>query len=161
MIFINGINDDIDPEVNFQNLEQINNQCQYYSLDQLNKGCVLTYNLTVLNYNIRSFHRNSTQFEALINSLNYPKIFITLTETWNNVDNLNLCNIEGFVGFHSYRFNSRGGGVSIFCSNFFNSEKIEDFSFCSETIETCVTKTVINGNSLIIFAIYRPPNSDI
>ena len=161
MILNNRINDDIDPEINFQNLEEIDNQCKYFTLDQLNSGNVLSSDFTLLNYNIRSFHSNGTQFEALINSLNFREIFITLTETWNNVNNLSLCKMEGFIGFHSYRLNSRGGGVSIFCSKIFNSEKIDNLSFCNEIIETCVTKVIINGNNLIIFAVYRPPHSNI
>ena len=151
----------IDPETNFQNLETINNICKYYTIEQFNLNTDLSLDFTLLNYNIRSFHSNGTQFECFLESFKFNNMFITLTETWNNEENLSLCEIEGFKSFHSFRKDSRGGGVSVFCPNSFFAQKINDLSICNNVLETCAVKLIINGTSLILFSVYRPPNGNI
>ena len=133
MVFDANTND-IDPEINFQNLESIDNQCKYYTIDQINSQNIISSDFTLLNYNIRSFHTNGIQLECLLNNLNYNDILLTLTETWNHINNVNLCKIEGLAGFHTYRGNSRGGGVSIFCRTSYNAQKLDSFCVTSEMI---------------------------
>ena len=135
--------------------------CEYYTV---NSFCDLSGNVSdfykyfTINFNIRSFHANFSSFEALLHS--FPKLpsFIFLTETWNSPLNVNLCSIDNYNGFHSFRdANSHGGGVSIFCQDSFSCEKVFELCFFDENIETCVVKIQLLNRQLILICIYRPP----
>ena len=118
-------------------------------------------NFSLINYNIRSFHSNGAQFECLLQSLNPSNPLIVLTETWNNKDNVSLCKLDGFTDFHTFRSESRGGGVSIFCKENIDSKKIPFLCRNFEFIESCVVKLLLNGQSAFIVGLYRPPNGNI
>lgn len=151
----------IDPEINYHNQEITDNLCEYYTTDQILSNNKLSFNFNLINYNVRSFHSNGDQFQCLINSIKPSNPIIVLTETWNNTDNVVLCNIDGFQCFHTYRVDGRGGGVSIFCLDSVKTDKIHVLCKCTQIIETCVVKMCLNGETAYIIAVYRPPNSDV
>ena len=138
------------------------NSCNYYTLDELNNSIInSSLNLSLINCNIRSFSANGTAFEAILHSISNRPKFIVFTETWNSPDSFNLCNFEGYNAIHTFRNGARGGGVSIFCENSFNIEKLESLSMCTETIESCAGRIYINGEYLVIIGIYRPHSDSI
>ena len=53
-------------------------------------------NLSLVNFNIRSFNTNSDSFNGVLCSMNKCPDFIVLSETWNSFMNVDLCNIEGY-----------------------------------------------------------------
>ena len=67
-----------------------------------------------------------------------------------------LCCIDGYIGHHTHRTSSRGGGVSIFCASEFQSFKIESLCFCDETIESCVVQVNTKPSPVFIVGVYRP-----
>ena len=75
------------------------------------------YNLTLLNYNVRSFSSNGDSFCAFLANLVKMPDFIVLTETWVSPVTEPLCVIDGYTVVHTFRNNIRGGGVSIFHDN--------------------------------------------
>ena len=140
--------------------------CAYYTINGYNsllEESTTPSSLRLLNINIRSFNANQDKLEALLNSLSRPPSVLVLTESWNTDDRVKLCKLNSYSDFHSFRPNNgRGGGVSIFCTNVFNSVKIESLSFVKDPIETCCSKIYINQNDyIIVLAIYRPPNESI
>ena len=148
----------IDPDQNFHSV----NSCEYFSLSDYNsflfdKPCKNDLNL--LNLNIRSFHSKSDSFEAVLESLNTRPKCIILTETWNSEATVNLCRLDNFVGFHEYRRNQRGGGVSIFCENAMVSEKVDEYSYIETNIELCCVKVKFQNNYILLLGVYRPPSA--
>ena len=82
----------------------------------------------------------------------------------NSSDPFNLCNFEGFNTFNTSNFKYFntlrngvwGGGVSIFCENSYNIEKLESLSVCVKTIESCAGRFFINMEFHVIVGTYRP-----
>ena len=108
--------------------------CKYYTLDEY---CKISYTgSSFFNFNIRSFHSNGLVFEAFLNSLpGLPEILV-ITETWNNSNNHNLCFLDNYTCFHTYRIGSgRGGGVSIFCLNDYHVTKVENACIINNRIQ--------------------------
>ena len=82
-----------------------------------------------------------------------------MTETWFNDDTVQ--NIPDYTGFHIYRTNRVGGGVSVYVRNKYPSKLLSDCSFLNPFCEVCTVNIQIsNIFSLNIIGIYRPPNTD-
>ena len=156
--------DAVDPDANlFLNASS----CNYFTIANYNIEFPVSNQFSLLNQNVQSFNSKKPQLETLIASANHSFHAMVLTETWNSVDNFNLCNIEGYNVVHSYRISpapSRGGiggGVSIFADcNLYKLKKIDHLSYCNQTIEAC-TAQIIPKNSNdktahFIVGIYRP-----
>ena len=84
---------DFDPDDNLLNgsvgfcLES----CKSYTLDEYYSSDHAKFDLSLLNFNIRSFHSNRRNFETMLASFQSKFSLIVLTETWNTESNLNLC----------------------------------------------------------------------
>ena len=89
---------DIDPDLNI--LDLYNNNCDYYTIDTFNEiPNSNLFNLSLLNYNIRSFATNGNCFEVLLDSFQSLPNFLVLSETWNSPTNVSICNLEGYHVF--------------------------------------------------------------
>ena len=128
--------DNLDPDLNlFDN--HINSQnCNYITTREFCDASMDPNHFSILNYNIRSFHKNGLVFESLLNSLNHPFKCLVISETWNNDTNLQLCKINSYDGFHTFRPQNHvytvSGGISIFCKNGYNSLKTNPFPFAQK-----------------------------
>ena len=152
----NGIN----PDELFDSGELL---CEYCSLDSFLDliDSSRELNLGFFNLNIRSFHKNSYHLHAILHSPKNPPNFILLTETWNSSENIEQCFLEKYKGVHTFRDFSRGGGVSVFCSDKFIINKIESLSLCNKDIETCTAIISRDSCSLVIVGVYRPPSGSV
>ena len=158
---MNEVFDRFDPDQNL--FDQLNGSCDYYNIDEFNslipssdvKGHLL------LNYNIRSFNANGDKFAGFLGSLKCNVDFLALTETWNTVDNIDLCKLETFRDYHTYRSSARSGGVSLFISERFNSDKVANFSVCDINIESCAVKVHTHTGYVLILALYRPHSGTV
>ena len=148
----------LDPDLNYD--FQSNNNVNCLSLDAnqfsslINEQC---NNLSVLSFNIRSFFKNSVEFLATINNNNID--VVVLTETWLNSDTEELCNIQGYTGFHNYRKSKKSGGVSIFVNNNLKCDEL-NINVSNDTIE-CLGVKIYCKDSLKwvnVIGIYRPPS---
>ena len=156
----------IDPEINA--LVPGSETCKYFTLNEYRlffsqSSPTKNFEFQLVNYNIRSFHSNHNSFEATLETFpDLPK-FIILTETWNKINTVDLCKLSGFVGHHVYRPDQRrGGGVSVFCRDDFDSSKIENLSVVQNHFESCVIKVILDGSKyILICAIYRPPTESV
>ena len=151
----------MDPDTNLIESFFSNNYRDYVTISEFSRASVDPGHFSLLNYNIRSFHKNGSVLETLQNSLNYNFNCLTITETWNNEKYLELCHLNSYKAFHTYRPQNHtytvSGGVSIFCDHNLESSKIENLSYCSDDLESCVVETLFNGLKIIIIGIYRPP----
>ena len=155
-----SIFENIDPDIN-SDVPFSHNMCKNYSVSEFCSLNLNDENFSVLNYNIRSFHTNGSDFIGLIDSLKFNFKCIVLTETWNNMNNVQLCNIAGYDDFHVYRppghIYSISGGVSVFCDSRLDASFNETLSICHEDIEVCVVQLIHNNENHTIIALYRPP----
>ena len=104
---------DIDPEINVTEL--YNNSCDYYTIDAYNEiSNQSLFNVTLLNFNIRSFSKNIDCFQSFILSFKNIPEFIVLSETWNTDNSVSYCNFDGYRSTYTYRESMRGGGSQFF-----------------------------------------------
>ena len=152
---------DVDPDNNLLELAVPFDSCKYYTTAEFSNQIVNHVGFSMLNYNVRSFHRNGTCFQTMIDSLNYHFDCLILTETWNNESNVQLCNLPGYNDFHTYRpknhIYSISGGVSVFCIDSCRASKNSTLSICNANIESCVIEIESSGNKFAVVAVYRPP----
>ena len=158
--------DIIDPDSNLFNGIHANIdsslQSKLQTIDEYNTSTIFSPNscLSILNHNIRSLNCNGDSFIGFINTIQHQPDVIVLTETWLSDDNKSIYNIEGFTAYHTIR-NTRGGGVSIYCSNTLKSTIISSLTLCNETIESCGIKITYHNEQYNIIAIYRPHTDTI
>ena len=165
--------DSFDIESNpLENLD-VNDSCKHVTVSEYN-SCFpeCNNNFSLLNLNLQSYHAKSSKLEGFLAAIHDDFNVLVFTETWNHKDNVNLCNIMNYNDVHTFRTSpiplhgGIGGGVSIFAdSRKHNITKIDDLSFCNNTIETCVAKVspknLNNTDDLIVIAVYRPHTDSI
>lgn len=163
----NKIFDDIDPDVNYYNNQNIN--CNYYIEDSLNELLRSNKNnmhsFSMIHWNIRSAPRNLDSMDSYLQNINIKFDIIGLSETWFNENNIDRYHLEGYVHEHNYRKEKRGGGVSLFIKNNVNYKPREDLNVLCGSVEALfieVSKDVIGCNkNIVLGCIYRPPDSNI
>lgn len=113
--------------------------------------------------NIRSFNKNFDEFSVFLNQIKTDIDIIVMTETW--FSNSNVCNIEGYNGYHVFRSNIGGGGVSIYVRETIKSIQIENSSFINDAIECCSVEIVGDqagkSDNMTVVGIYRPPSAPV
>ena len=76
--------------------------------------------------NIRSFGKEYDEFNSFASELNRVADVIVLSETWFSVNNCH--DVQGYTGFHTYRPEKTGGGISVFNRNCYTSTHMANFS---------------------------------
>ena len=133
-------------------------KCNYYSISEYNRSFNKIY-LTFVNSNIRSFNKNFDTLCSIFHGNNSPSVFC-LTETRFSASSLQ--DISGYKSFHTIRENDTvSGGISIFIKENLNASKIEEFSYCNETIEICAVEFYFGNQLIIILGLYRPHSDAI
>jgi len=117
------------------------------------------FNFHVFHFNIRSYNKNSDELCVFLEQLASRPDVIVLTETWFTEDTVS--DIAGFTAYHVYRIDRRGGGVSIFVKNEYNSSSVTHLSYVGENIEICAIDVHLSQTCLRICGIYRPPDRNI
>ena len=90
------------------------NESLYYSVDEFNRYISYQNPFIIFNQNIRSFNQNYDSLSVFLTTIKKNIEIIILTETWFTKDS--CCNIEGYTGYHCFRTERSGGGVSVFVS---------------------------------------------
>ena len=106
----------------------------------------------LINYNIRSFRKNSSHFLPIFTEMKLHALI--LTETWFTDDN--HCSIKKYCSYHTIRSDRQSGGISIFVDENFISRKVQNLSYCNERIEVCSVEILINNEPIYIIGVYRP-----
>ena len=163
MISYRNIFFNLDPDNNhyFECYEdQYSHSCQYISISEYNARIgQKNSGLTLLNYNIRSFNRNFSSFISLFEDLNTTPEILVLSETWLNENS--LAEVQYFNAYHTYRTDSRSGGVSIYIKDFLTTRLLANLSFCTSSIEVCTVEVCIENLILFVVAIYRPHSDSV
>ena len=97
------------------------------------------------------------EFHSFASELNRAADVIVLSETWFSHNTWH--DVQGYTGFHTYRADKTGGGVSVFIRNCYTSTHMAEFSVCHAYCEiSLVTVSLSNNCALIIISVYRPPD---
>ena len=115
--------------------------------------------LSIFHQNIRSFNRNCDELFIFLNQFTVCPDIIALTETWFSSDT--ICKFDGYVGYHVYRENRRGGGVSIYIRDSIAVTPISEWSFVSNCVEINTVDVLLDNVKYRIIGIYRPPDGSI
>ena len=131
--------------------------CAYYSCETFNSefGEVSSSKISIIHHNIRSFSKNADELLAFISDLLINCEIIVLTETWFHSDS--LIDIEGYIGFHSFRACKAGGGVSIFVRSTLSVSCIDALTLNLDFIESTGVQIKLEDFSVFVLGIYRPP----
>ena len=110
----------------------------------------------ILHENIRSFGRNIDEFHSFASELSRAADVIVLSETWFSA---NTCrDVQGYAGFHTYRADKSGGGVSVFVRDCYTSTHVTNFSVCHAYYEFSVLRISLSNNCTVtIIGVYRLP----
>ena len=93
--------------------------------------------------NIRSFGNFFDEFHSFASKLNRAADVVVLSDSWFSA---NFCHdVQGYTGFHTYRADKTGGGVSVFVRNCYTSTHVAKFSVCQAYYEISVVKTKTIG----------------
>ena len=150
--------EDIDPDLNF-NVNGCFNEANRSEYLTVSEFINMSGNgeISILNYNIRSFNRNIETFEAFIFSLHEPPTIIVLCETWF----VDPVDISGYKSFHTVRYQKRGGGVSVYFKHPVALKRIDQLSYCDDVLEMCSCELLLGKFKIILLATYRPPSASV
>ena len=138
-------------------------ECSYYDTEEINRSLTNLKGTLIFHHNIHSFNKNFDNLSIMLNEIKTVINVIILTETWFIEV---LCQeIDGYVGYHMYRKEGTGEGVSVYVRSILPSSFIPQFSSVTETSEICAVEiTLGDGNRkdrYKILGIYRPPAASL
>ena len=133
---------------------------KYFSVNEYNNLCKKNDKyLSIISYNIRSFHANQDTFFGIFQTdFSLPDVLV-FCETWFTNDY--LIYIPVYQAFHTIRSRSRSGGVSIYVRDSISCGYIKDLCFANETVEICSIYLTMNECKYYIIGIYRPHSDTI
>lgn len=126
----------------------------------------------ILHFNVRGLTSKVEDVKELLCNLSekgFKPLCILLCETFLNVHNAKLCNIEGFKLVRNDR-NAHGGGVAIYVDDEFNFNLCDNLTYNDSNEFECIfielffkgrTHTNTHTHKLLIGEIYRTPNSNL
>ena len=135
----------------------------YYTVDSFNNFSKKFNNskLSVITFNVRSFHKHCDEFIGFLNCINLKFDVIILTETWLSDLNKDIANIDGYNVVHSIRTKKQGGGVSLFIRDSLNFEVNNNLIINNDIFE-CVGVTLnLLDVKISILGVYRPPGGNL
>ena len=152
---------DIDPDLNYYPAENMNENLNYYTVDEYSSVISEEINLLkIMSVNIRSLAKNGIELKVLLETISNKPDLLVVTETWLIESDLNEVYVEGFSAFHSTRPTGRGGGVSLFYRESLECIKCDAISCVDESIEICSVRVKLS-KCFHILAIYRPHSGSI
>ena len=110
----------------------VSNKCSYiFNHDDIK--ITSENDFSILHINARSFSKNFDHINEFLCSLNHTFPVICMSETWYNVDESNLVDIENYVLHHIPRRDRRSGGVAIYIHNSVSYRLRNDLNLISRT----------------------------
>ena len=132
-----AVNDDLDPDTNFTQLQNLNDMSQYIEEGALNSFIQNPGNasFTCLHINSRSLKKNHNSVTNLISRLSKQVSVIAISETWLMPSHENLFQINGYNFVCKSRNAKIGGGVGLYLDCDLNFSNRNDLSFIKDAIE--------------------------
>ena len=117
--------------------------------------------MSVLQLNIRGVLGKQNLHNNLLNDVRQKnKVHIVmLVETWLKKNNTHCLQIPGYNFVGSHRKCKRGGGVGILITRNLEYRERKDLSLNVPNLESITVEVKTNRDSLLLCALYRPPNS--
>jgi len=117
-------------------------------------------NLTLYHQNIRGISNKIDEFQISLYH-NRPQV-ICLTEHHLKTEEITSINLDQYkLGAFFCRQKFKGGGVSIYISQFLQCSLINLEKYCKEKdLEICALKINVQMNNFIIICIYRSPTGN-
>ena len=160
---VDSNNDYLAPDANYYNdlFNSVNSHAQSnnYNVEQFGNYIATQdpiSNMLIINYNIRSFHKNSDEFSCFLSALRREPDILVLTETWLSSENMNVATIAGYEAVHRVRENARSGGVSIFYRDGMKVDKVPDLSISNQNIESCTIDICNCCVTYTVVGVHRP-----
>ena len=118
---------------------------------------ISSWNFFIMHENIRSLGNFFDKFHSFASELSRAAYVIVFWETWLSA---NTCHeVQDYTGFHTYRADKTGGGVSVFIRNCYTTTHMAKFSVCYAYYEISVVKVLLSNKcTVIIIGVYRPPH---
>lgn len=162
----NDVYEEVDPDIhtNFFKLSL----SKYYTSDDLPLDLIsnTNNNLSIISLNCRSLIPKLNDIKCLINDISNLKI-ISVSETWLTDDTSNLASLKNFNFEGSNRSCKIGGGAGLFIFNDIKYKLRSDLCLKNNTFDWIAIEFSVNQptsckkKKIIIYSIYRPPNTDI
>ena len=117
--------------------------------------------LGLLQLNIRGVLGKQNLLKNLLNDVRHKmKVhMVMLVETWLKKNNTHRLQIPGYKFVCSHRKFKRGGGVGILIARNLEYRERKDLSLNVPNLESITVEVKTNHDSLLLCALYRPPNS--
>lgn len=115
--------------------------------------------LSILQWNCRSFKARALDFASLLDNLAYNPHFLCLSETW--LADSDTCSLPDYQSVASSRV-GRGGGVVICVRKDVEASLLRlpeiDTLCAAHNIDSCIVRTRVNNTIIHIVSLYHPPN---
>jgi len=133
---------------------------KYYQTNTLSQLCSnFKNNFFLFHHNVRSFNKNSDELFLMLSQLQTKPSVIILSETWFSEGCVS--EIPGYYGYHTYREERRGGGISVYVLRSLKTVYLVDKSFIADHVETCTVSLHVAAVVIHVVGIYRPPDRNI
>ena len=142
-------------------LDQINDDCDYITLDDCSSINCRNSDLKVVQLNIRGLISKQSDLSRLLSGFLEKKIDVILCETWLNGTIINLINIPGYHYLGIERNVKKGGGVGFLVSDEIKCKLRTDLSLITDCMECCFIEIFTKGRNVICGSIYHPPNTSV
>ena len=118
--------------------------------------------LGLLQLNVRGVLGKQNLLKNLLNDVRQKtKVhMVMLVETWLKKNNAHRVQIPGYQFVGSHRKFKRGGGVGILIARNLEYRERKDLSLNVPNLESITVEVKTNRDSLLLCALYRPPNSN-
>lgn len=111
---------------------------------------------SILNINIRSFHKHSDELSYMLSALGDLPGCITLTESHLCEETVPTANLAGYLSFHNHR-NRNGGGVSLFIKDTWAPSPLPKVTYMRPGIECIGASFLADDKEVTALSLYRPP----
>ena len=158
----NDIFSSIDPDVNiFSCLQPSSLDSPLLAPSSLYNTIPSTPDLfSLLHLNARSLFNKINHLNILLSEINHSFSIIGISETWLDDTSGPIISIPDYTFIYNNRKNKTGGGVGLFVSNKYDFIVRHDLCPYEDCIEWLAIEVIASSTNILIFIIYRPPNTD-
>ena len=154
----------LDPDLNYEDLFNSTDVCKYYTVEAFNNTVSnnLDKCISMICFNIRSFNKNHDEFLGFLSNCNLAFDIIVLTETWARDETQSLNHLSGYIPYHNYRDERKGGGVSVYVNESLHADHSEIFNISNDNIEGVGINLSMSNSSFFvsILGLYRQPKGN-
>ena len=141
---------------------QWNDRCDYVEIEECIKTEKSNEDLCILQCNIRGAINKQLEISDLLGNCNDQNCvdIAILVETWLTKESENRFLIPGYTYVGATRKHKKGGGVGFLIKEHLNYTERPDLKLNHEFIENCFIELKTGKSSIVLGAIYRPPNTN-